>query len=361
MPFLKQGNPLKIRICSYSADKIQIFAAESCKTYFMKKLLSLLLFSLLTFPVFAQEEVLKKSTEKLARAAAAAEADSLPWKKGGMGTLTFSQVSLTNWAAGGQNSVAANAFLNLFANYKKGDASWDNNLDLAYGLVRQGVGGDYIKSDDRVELNSKYGRKAFRSDQWYYAALLNFRTQMAPGYNYPNDSVKISDFMAPAYILLALGMDYKPTENITAFISPITGRITVVNNTTLADAGNFGVKAAEYNDLGQRIRAGEKLRYEFGGYFRFSYKQDIGKSATFLTKLDLFSNYMHNPLSIDVNWETSLVVKVGKYIGVNFGTMLIYDEDVKINVDRNNDGVVDGTGPRVQFKQIFGVGFSYKF
>lgn len=48
------------------------------------------------------------------------EADSLKyWKTGGDVSLTFSQVSLNNWAAGGRNSVSGNFLFNTIANYAK--------------------------------------------------------------------------------------------------------------------------------------------------------------------------------------------------------------------------------------------------
>ena len=306
---------------------------------------------------FAQEDELKKNAEKVKPTSADT---TQGWKTGGMGSLTFAQVSLTNWAAGGQNSSAFNSALNLFANYKKGHISWDNNLDMGFGLVRQGLD-DLRKSDDRIDFSSKFGRQAFQSQKWYYAMMLNFRTQFAPGYNYPNDSVQISKFLAPGYTTLAIGLDYKPIKNMTIFLAPLTSKVTIVNDQILADAGAFGVNAAEYDTAGVKTKDGSKIRYELGGYLKFNYKTDIGKSATYITRLDLFSNYLHNPQNIDVMWENNLVIKVGKYIGVTFSTLMIYDDDVEVAVDRNSDGVNDGIGPRLQFRQIFGVGFSYKF
>lgn len=191
------------------------------------------------------------------------------WKTGGVFSLNFTQVSLTNWAAGGDNSISLNGITNLFANYKKGNSTWDNTLDLAYGLMKQGKQG-MRKTDDRVDFMSKYGQRAFKN--WYYAALINFRTQMAPGYNYPDDSTKISNFLAPAYLLGAIGMDYKPNDNFNVFISPLTMRTTIVNDSKLADAGAFGVDKAEYNDLGEKIKNGKMFRSEYGGVFTFAFK-----------------------------------------------------------------------------------------
>lgn len=306
---------------------------------------------------FAQEAELKKNTEKLAPV----KADTIKgWKTGGMGSLTFAQVSLTNWAAGGQNSVAFNGALNLYANYKKEHITWDNNLDMGFGLVRQGLE-DVRKSDDRIDFSSKFGHQAFQSSKWYYAMMLNFRTQFAPGYTYPNDSVVISRFMAPGYTTLAAGLDYKPIPNFTAFLAPVTGKITFVNDQVLADQGAFGVEPAEYDTAGVKTKNGSRIRYEFGGYFKLTYKKDFGKTATYMTRIDLFSNYLTNPQNIDIMWENNLVIKVGKYIGVTFSTLLLYDDDVEVAVDSNDDGVNDAIGPRIQFRQIFGVGFSYKF
>lgn len=283
------------------------------------------------------------------------------WKKGGVIGINFSQASFNNWAAGGQNSISFMGLVNVYANYKKGRASWDNMLDIGYGLLQQGKNKDVIKTDDKIELSSKYGRMA--SKYWYYAALLNFKTQMTPGYNYPNDSVKISDWLAPAYLLTALGMDYKPDEHLTTFIAPFTSKLTIVNNTALADAGAFGVEKAIYDTAGVVITHGKKYRSEAGGYVRVIYQNTFfkDKSISLLTKLDLFSNYLHNPLNIDVSWETIIGFKVNKYISATITTHLLYDDDIKIAIDTNGDGITDATGPRTQFKEVIGIGFSYKF
>jgi hypothetical protein len=275
------------------------------------------------------------------------------WKTGGVIAVNLAQTSLKNWAAGGQNSVAVNGLFNIFANYKKDNTAWDNSLGLGYGLFKQGKNSDFMKTDDKVDFVSIYGRKAFKS--LYYAALVNFKTQMTAGYNYPNDSVKISDFFAPAYLTVALGMDYKPNAYFSAFLAPLAGKFTFVTNKILSDAGAFGVTP------------GEKILSEFGGYFRVIYskndfKSELLKNVSFTTKLDLFSNYLKNPQNIVVNWETLIAFKVNKLISVTFNTLLIYDDKIKVKVDRNNDGVLDDVpGPRVQFKEILGVGFSYNF
>jgi hypothetical protein len=283
----------------------------------------------------------------------------LGWKKTGMFGLNFSQSSFTNWASGGQNSLAINSLFNITVCYRNQKSAWDNFLALGYGMQQQGKSGKPIKTDDKVEFTSKYGRTAYKN--LFYAALLNFKTQMAPGYNYPNDSVRISDFMAPAYLTIALGMDFKKNDNLSVFAAPLTGRITFVNSQTLADAGAYGVDPAVYDTLGKMISSGKKSKQEFGGYIRLYYKAEVMKNVMFQSKVDLFSNYLKHPENVDVNWEALISMKVNKYISATLSTNLIYDDDVIITQDKNSDGVFEVNGPRIQFKEILAVGFSYKF
>lgn len=283
-------------------------------------LLSLLFSQLLHAQVTEKEQSLRSQ-----------RADTVQgWKTAGIIMLNLSQTSLTHWAAGGENSVSGNSLLSYTANYKKGSLTWDNSFDFGLGFLRQGS--DTRKTDDKIEINTKFGKAA--SKTWYYAALLNFKTQFMPGYNYPNDSVKISKFLAPAYLVGAIGMDFKPGKYFTGFISPITGKVTIVSDQNLSDLGAFGVTP------------GKKSRSEFGGYLRMVFQKDIMTNVNLLTKFDAFSNYADNPQNIDVNWEVLIAMKINKYLSASFATQLIYDDNVI---------------KKTQFKEIIGIGFSYKF
>ena len=307
----------------------------------MKRGILLLLCSALTFSASAQTAA---DTTKA-------------WKKGGAITINFNQTTLTNWAAGGQNSIATNGLLNLFINYKKNKTTWDNSAELGYGLLRSGIHGPLYKSDDKIDLTSKWGHEAFY--KVYYAALINFKSQFTKGYNYPNDSVVISDFLAPGYLLGSIGMDYKPNDDLSLYLSPVTGKFTFVNNKTLADAGAFGVDPAERDSSGNIIKQGNRVRKELGAYLTFKYKKKLGTNIAFTTKLDMFSNYFHDFGNIDVNWDVLVNMKVSKYLAVSVGTTLIYDDDVDIPI---YDGdVAIGKGPRTQFREVLAVGFNVKF
>lgn len=271
--------------------------------------------------------------------------DTSYWKKGGMISISFSQTSLTNWSGGGDNAVSTNSQLNLFANYNKGKNSWENKLNLEYGLVKQGDEG-VRKSIDKLEYFTKYGYK--NGGHWYYTALFDFKTQFAKGYNYSSEEgvedVKISNFLAPAYMNLSVGMDYKPSDVFSAYISPVTGKMTVVNDDDLSDKGAFGVDP------------GDKFRSEFGAFSKLSLNKDIMENVNLKSTLDLFTSYSDSFGNIDVTWEVLLNMKINSFLTATVNTSLVYDDDIDYyDVGGNN------RGPRIQFKEIIGVGLAYKF
>jgi hypothetical protein len=267
------------------------------------------------------------------------------WKAGGQIGLAFSQVSLTHWASGGQNSFSGNGILRLTATYTKNKSSWDSYILTGYGIMQQGDG-KWIKNDDKLELFSKYGYKAGKS--WYYSGMLNFRSQFTPGYNNPQEATeKNSDFFSPAYLMSSIGMDFKPNDQFALLLSPITSKLTIVLDDSLSQIGAYGVPK------------GEKLRSEFGGFIKMIYKKDnLIKNVNLATTLDLFSNYLEHPERVDVNWEVFIAMKVTKLLTVTLNTQLIYDYDIKF-IEIENTLPVEKT--EVQFKEVLGLGLSYNF
>jgi hypothetical protein len=275
------------------------------------------------------------------------QVDSLSnWQKGGDVSLTFSQVSLNNWSAGGRNSMAGTFLFNSFANYRINKSAWDNTLTIGYGLTKQG-NDNLIKTEDRILLTSKYGYNAGKS--WFYTGLFDFRTQMTTGYDDPPQNTQVmSELMAPGYVLLSLGMDYKPNDNFTLYMSPLTLKTTIVLDDALAAAGAYGVDP------------GENYKSEYGASLKSVYKKDgIIKNVDLLTRLDLFSNLTEKPQHIDVEWEGRLNFKINDYFTAVFALNLLYDHDIKTSEEV--DGEMVERGPKLQSKQLLGFGLNYKF
>jgi len=288
-------------------------------------------------------------------------AEEGPWKKGGVVGLNFSQTYLSNWQGGGQSAINGVALVNLYANWAKDKWTWDNSLDAAYGLTRIGDNGSIQKTDDKIDFNSKIGRETPMINT-YWAGMFQFKSQWDAGYDYADAKTPlISDPLAPAYILAGIGIDYKPSEGFTAYISPITNKTTIVDNQRLADAGAFGVTPATYDAAGVKTSDGENVRYEVGGYVKLQYAKDILENVKLTTKLDLFSNYLDRPQNVDVNWETLVAMKINDFLSASITTHLIYDHDIKFAVDRDGDGVAEGTKPGTQFKEVFSLGIQYQF
>ncbi|MCK7559015.1 DUF3078 domain-containing protein [Chitinophaga sedimenti] len=311
----------------------------------MKKL-GLFTALLLAVNLLYAQDALKKAREENWKKIKRNDADTSKnlWKKGGTFNLNANQGSLTNWAAGGDKfSLSAGATLSVFANYAKGRNAWDNTLDLAYGYVKTTSLG-MRKSDDRIDLTTKYGYDI--GSNWYASALFNLRTQFANGYLYTDTSRQlVSKFFSPAYILLSPGLDYKPNKEFSLFLSPVTGRWVVVLSDSLSARGAYGV------DTGRHVKS------EFGAYLSANWNKEIMKNIVYKSKLELFSNYKQNPGNVDVFWTNVLSMKVNKYLSATVNLDMIYDDDVKV-FENTKTGVM---GPRLQIKQVIGIGFAAIF
>lgn len=264
-----------------------------------------------------------------------------PWTREGNLGLKLTQVSLTNWAAGGDNSVAFDFQGAYQANYKKGKHLWNNRLELAYGLNRTGEDGTK-KANDKIYLNSNYGYSIAKS--WYASAFATFQTQFSPGYDYSiSKDISVSEFMSPAYLTTGLGFTYEPNKIFTVVLSPASWRGTFVLNDRLSDGGAYGVDP------------GKHLLSSFGANLKGEVRYEFMKNMTVYSRLDLYSDYLHKPQNIDVNWEVQINMAINKWFSTTLTTNLVYDDDVKI-------AQKDGTkGPRVQFKEILGVGLQFNF
>ena len=194
------------------------------------------------------------------------------WTKGASFGLNITNVTLNNWAGGGENSFAIAGLIKANATYEKGRVTWVNDFEAGYGVVRQGDISEFRKSDDRLIAVSKWS-KSFGESDWAYTFLADFRTQMTDGYEYVvltdeegneyEQRNTISRLLAPGYLTLAAGAEYKPSNNFYVLASPLSGKITFVNDPALSAVGAFGV------DTGKTIRT------ELGAILNIQWKKKI--------------------------------------------------------------------------------------
>ena len=103
------------------------------------------------------------------------------WKLTGFFQQSLNQVSFTNWAAGGENSFASTTQARFDANYNKDRYSWENYIDLNYGIIKL-ADNPLRKNIDKIDVFSKLGRSI--NEQVSYTAILNFLSQFDEGFKY---------------------------------------------------------------------------------------------------------------------------------------------------------------------------------
>ena len=318
------------------------------------------------------------------------------WDESLKTNIKFGQTSLTNWAAGGDNTVTLQAFIDGNANYKKNDLFWNNRLQLDYGFVYASSKPILQKSDYRIYFESKFGYKNAQMRNFSFSANYDFKSQFSTGYDYKTpDNLKDengndleggdlrqawrdarktkSGFLAPAYTNLALGIDLKPWKWLSLNIAPLTGGVVIVKDVDLRK--NYGMDLKEaYKDasklspealdkfnedmssddpalIGQYYRG---ARFEFGAQVKADIAVKVNDGFAYTSQLVLFSNYLDHPENLRVNWDNRFDWKIAKYFSLTLTTNMIYDDKVLIFSEK--DGL---TKQRVQFKESLLFGFTY--
>jgi hypothetical protein len=253
------------------------------------------------------------------------------WIKKGNISLLFNQSAYNKqWLGGGTSNIAGNFSLNYDFNYKKGAVVWDNKFIAAYGLTKIKGDNKIAKTDDRLELNSLWGKKA--KGDWYYSLFFNFKTQMDAGSD--KDNLKISHLFSPAYFQFGPGMLWKKSNNLSVNFSPSTAKLILVHEHFTEFGPSFGVPQ------------GDSSRFEFGASVSVNYKFNVMTNVSIENRLNLYSNYLDNPQNVDIDYQMHLVMKINKYLSANVVLQTIYD---------------DNSIQAVQVSEVFGIGVNYGF
>ena len=318
------------------------------------------------------------------------------WDESLKTNIKFGQSSLTNWAAGGDNTVTLQAYVDGNANYKKDDLFWNNRLQLDYGFVYASSKPILQKSDDRIYFESKFGYKNEKMRNFSFSANYDFKSQFSTGYEYKTpDNLKDaagndlkgsalrqqwrnarnvkSGFLAPAYTNLALGIDLKPWSWLSLNVAPLTGGVVIVRDADLRKNYGMDLKDA-YRDVAklspeaaakfeEAMASGDPslvgkyyrgARFEFGAQIKADIAVKVNDTFSYTSQLVLFSNYLDHPENLRVNWDNRFDWKIAKYFSLTLTTNMIYDDKVLIFSEK--DGL---TKQRVQFKESLLFGFTY--
>jgi len=298
----------------------------------MKKIFNFLTIALIVLPIMAKAQIVKPDTLS-------------HWKKRLLFNFNINQAAFSdNWTGGGTNSLGLNARFNYTLNYTEGNHSWDNQIDLLYGFINNS-GQGFRKTLDRIFLDTKYGYKIGKN--WSVFTSLNFLSQFAPGYRYDKDAngveqaVLISDFLAPAFITSAWGLEYKPVDYFSIRLAPFAPRLTVVR-----DGERFIPGVDPENPYG--VTPPDQTRWEWLAFqLQADFNKDIAENLNLKWRYLMYANYETLELkTIDHRLELMLNAKVNRFITVGLGGILLYDYD---------------QDPGAQLSQVFNFGFAYTF
>ena len=291
--------------------------------------------------------------------------------------INVGQTQLTNWAAGGDNTVSLAAFIDGNANWKKGDMFWNNSLQLDYGFLYASSKPILQKNTDRIYLESKWGYKAPSTKYLYFSANYDFKSQFTNGYDYNTPGVENlqnlghdeqvrhwnearvlkSGFLAPAYTNLALGIDYIPAKWLSVNFAPLTGGFVIVKDDALRANYSMPLKKV-YEGMTENVPTdGSQLRsarFEFGAQLKMDAKVNVNDNFSYSTQVVLFTNYLDIKHCPRINWDNRIDWKLAKYFSFTVTTNLIYDDTIMI-ADKNGEN----PKARVQFKESLAFGFTY--
>jgi hypothetical protein len=267
------------------------------------------------------------------------------WKFKGDFSLLVSQSAFNaEWQNGGTSNYAANGIINYEILYSKNKWDWDTQILADYGIAKNKSQEFLRKTSDRFEVNSVLGRR-IKDSTWYFSAMFNSLTQFDSGYNFSTDEngneirTETTRFLSPGFFKLGLGFLWKKSDNFKVNTAPITARFITANDRFTTTAG---YEDGDFFGLDQ----GETLRTEFGASLGAYAKFKLMENVTVENILNAFSNYLEDPLNVDLDYTLNLSLTVNKYISTNFTLQAIYD-----------DNAVRG----FQIRQVLGVGFNYKF
>ena len=287
--------------------------------------------------------------------------DGPEWVQKNKASVHLSEVAFVNWNSGGSNSISGLFGLESSANYTDKFFSWRNNVLIRYGVNKQ-ESRELRKTDDLFELNSDIAFKPDTLTNWFYSAKLNFRTQMANGYKYPDTETPISRLLAPGYLFFGVGMEYsKNVDKLSFYFSPLTLKATFVLDEDLANAGKFGVTPAVLDNLGNVIIPGDRIRNELGVLINNTYEMEVATNIKVKQQVSLYSDYINNFGNVDVDWRLDFDFKVNSFVKATLGSHLRYDDDVKTTKPSAIEGEFDEAGAKIQWKQFLGIGFAVDF
>ncbi|EJF52829.1 Protein of unknown function (DUF3078) [Saprospira grandis DSM 2844] len=316
--------------------------------------------------------------------------------------LDFAQLLLINPKVGaGENKIAFGGSTTMGADYKKGRLKWENSFSLNFGVQRLGASSNpFQKALDELRFSSFADYKIVKDKPWGYALDFTFLSQLTPTYegnvlSYKeglNSTTPRSQFFSPATMTISPSISYKPDDHLSVLVSPASLKSIIVADDSIAAIANadasagvhgtpyggtdraafidrWGVRptgmtadSVLYANHSMQLGATIKVLYKNKFFLNAEKKPRLGVK----TSLTLFSDYLNNPQNIDVEWLTTTDLYIFKGLSISLNTIVFYDHDVQVQLDRDNDpdtGVngYESTGRRVSVTESLLIKYNFLF
>jgi hypothetical protein len=265
-----------------------------------------ILATLTALPVFAQEP---------SAAPAPAPADSVKygWTHQVNGMLNLTQAYYDNWTKGGSNSLAYEVNLGGECLFDQEKYQWLTKSKAVYGRTKSGDLASR-KSSDELNLESIYTYKM--SVMVNPFASLTGQTQFMPGYDYPNDSVRVkkSESFDPTYF----------TETVGVGITPFKGLKERLGGTMKQTLSSEEIEIADDKETPGET---ETFKQEYGLTSITEYEAQLMENIKGTTRYEVFANF-ESWHEVDQRWTNQITAKVNAYISVNFEYEMLKDWDL---------------------------------
>ncbi|MDR1225782.1 MAG: DUF3078 domain-containing protein [Prevotellaceae bacterium] len=276
--------------------------------------------------------------------------DSVKFSIHGTPSATFSQTSYSESWQDGTNSLGFRVAFIGSAIYKQDRKFIKNSLDLAYARSREGDADVFVKKEDRLNYNFAFGYEVTSSSPFYWVGQLDLKTQFDKGVS--SDGATVSKFFAPAYIITSLGTRYESTFGLSAVLAPVSGRFTIVSDTSYCQYVDVDMAANPRN-----------FKAQLGAYAQIAYDKKINGYISIRSTLDLFSIYNDNPQNIGIEWITTVHFQLNKFFSLIFFNRLVYRDKDRYTAKETINGIETDVmkGPKIQWNESLNVGFAYSF
>ena len=279
-------------------------------------------------------------------------------------SLNIGQTWLSQWVAGGYNSVSLTGGVDGSALYAKDKLLGNTRLQLDYGLMYSADKPIIQTTKDRIYLESKWGYET-PVKHLAYSASVDFKTQFGRNFAYGtpksdgeteptrqdwlNARTLKSGFLAPAYLNIGIGALWTPAPWISLNVAPLSGGGVLVTIPQLRKTYGMDLKEGSETEY-------TNFRAEFGAQIKLDMAWVINEVFSYSTQATAFYNYLTPKVEPRITWDNKIIWKVARFFAITVSTNLIYDPRVMVR-DRDKDGTVDAKG--VQFKEFAEFGFTY--